>query len=71
MQMTDRTMIEFVEDAAKEIDGPPVPQEFINEALLLIHNGLIEVPRQPNGTPSPKGIYKLAVKLESESATKN
>ncbi len=69
--MTNRTMIELVEDAAKIRNEPPVPREFIDEILRQIHDGLIDAPRYPNGVPSLKDVYLLAVKLENETTTKN
>lgn len=66
-----RTMAEFVEAAAEVRNNPPVPRPYIEEALRRIEAGQEEVTKYPNGKPSLKAAYEVAVRLEAEASTKN
>lgn len=46
----------------------PVDQIFVEEALRKIHAGESAAEKYPNGAPSPKDTYDLAVALQKESS---
>ena len=69
--MFERSLISLVEAAAQARNQPPVPRQFIEEALRRINAGEEEVSRYPMGSPSLRGIYDIAARLEGAVAVKN
>lgn len=69
--MIKQELIDLVEQAAGARNEPPVPRRYIEEALRRINDGQEKVPQYPTGSPSLKGVYDIAVKLESIKAAKN
>ncbi len=69
--MDQQEFIDLVERAAQARDEPPVPRQYIEEALRRIDAGQEEVTRYPMGAPSLKGVYDIAVTLASLTATEN
>lgn len=73
--MVDQKLVKFielVEQAANARNEMPIPRWCIEEALRRIVDGREEVSYwYPSGFPSLKGVYDVAVKLESAEATKN
>ena len=67
----DPELVEFVEATAKARKEPPVARQYIEEALRRIDAKEEGVSRYPSGSPSLKGIYNIAARLESEAAIKN
>lgn len=63
--------VALVEKAAQARNEPPVARQYIDEALRRINAGQEKVLKYPNGEPSLKGVYEIAVRLESEVSTKN
>lgn len=58
----------LVERAATIRGDPAIPRDFISDALEQIESGTAEVERYPNGAPSLKDIYDLAVRLYFEAS---
>jgi len=69
--MSDKTLAELVENAAKVRKNLPVERKYIDEALSRIDAGQEEVDSYPLGGPSLKGVYEIAARIESESMDKN
>lgn len=65
------TIAELVANAAKIRNQPPVDRCYVEQALKLIKDGREVVERYPNGAPSLKDVYDIAVRLESTQSTKN
>jgi hypothetical protein len=60
----------LVEGSAEARGNPPVERRFITEALQRIADKLEVVPRYPTGSPTLKGIYDIATRLEAAAAIK-
>lgn len=61
--------IDLVENTAKIKDEEAVPRDRIIEALKKIEREEEPVLRYPSGLPSPKSVFFLAQKLNSERPT--
>jgi len=67
----NQEFIELVLNAAKARgEEISVPEEFIAKALQKIEAGEAEVARYPNGSPSLKDVFDLAVQLWAETNAK-
>lgn len=63
--MTQEELVGLVESAAQARNEPPVPRQYIEEALRQIGAGEKKVLRYPFGSPSLKEVYNIAVELEN------
>ena len=67
----NQEFIELVLNAAKARgEKISVAEEFIIRALQKIESGKAEVARYPNGSPSLKGVFDIAVQLWAETSVK-
>lgn len=64
-------LADLVEGAAMMRKDPPIPREFIDQALRKIDAKEIKVERYPSGEPSLKAVYDVALGLESAYAPKH
>ena len=51
------------------MNKPPVPQEYVEQALRKIVSGEIESDKYPNGFPCYLPTYEIALRLQQEQAT--
>lgn len=64
-----RSLLELVEESAQARNSPPVPKQFIEEAIRRVETGEETVDRYPvTDCPSLSAIYRIAAKLEIENA---
>lgn len=63
------TLLEHVQNAAGVRGDPPVPDEFVIDALSKIQRGELTVETYPNGTPRLKEIYRAAAALQASAST--
>jgi hypothetical protein len=69
--METPSFVLFVEEAAQFRKEPPVERIFIIKALEKIESGEEDVKRYPMGSPTMKGVYDLAARLQEEFSSKN
>lgn len=69
--MIQQELIALVRDSAKARNEPPVPRQYIIEALRRIETEQEKVMHYPTGAPSLKAVYDIATRLESESVVEN
>ena len=69
--MVDKSLVDFVEQTAQIRKEPPVPRDYILDALEKIEAGEIEVEKYPTGYPSLSAVYKVASEMyEKDKAVK-
>ena len=65
------TYPEMIEAEARHQHRQSVGLTFIVEAVRLIEAKKIEVPRYPNGVPTEKAVYELAILLSADASKNN
>lgn len=64
-------LLGLVKSAARIRREPPVEDEFIIQAHQMIERGEVIASEYPNGIASLRGIYRLALMLQTGKIVKN